>query len=355
MFKRRASSTILHSLFLLVMAFGMATSYGCDSERESPSRPETSTPTAKSKGEELSFRLKWVIYSSFASHFVALEEGYFQEEGLDLTIQPGGPGIDPIRLVASDVDDVGLAGYDQILIARAKGLPVVAIGEDYVRSGVGFFSLRTSGITKPSHFEGRRVGILPGTDKHTLYLALLESEKVDRAKIQEVPAGADLIHLLAGTIDVYPGFVTNQPFVAEERGAPVNVIDPYDYGVRPGGNVYFTSEKTLRERPDQLRAFLRAALRGIIDSQKLGDGEVVDVVMRYNDKLDRNAELKIWRSTKEILLEKNPKSVGLMSPEKWRYTAEISRKFGLLEKEQNVEECYTNRLVEEVHRRGLPD
>src|SRR5438067_1223250 len=90
--------------------------------------------------QPMSFRLKWFVYSAFASHFVALEQGYYREQGLNLTINPGGPGMDPIRLVATGVDDVGLADYLQIILAREKGIPVVAIGEDYVRSGVGFFS-----------------------------------------------------------------------------------------------------------------------------------------------------------------------------------------------------------------------
>jgi ABC-type nitrate/sulfonate/bicarbonate transport system substrate-binding protein len=62
------------------------------------------------RDERISFRLKWVIYSSFAHHFVALEKGFFKQEKLDVSIRPGGAGLDPIKLVASGADDVGLAG-----------------------------------------------------------------------------------------------------------------------------------------------------------------------------------------------------------------------------------------------------
>lgn len=300
-----------------------------------------------------SFRLKWIIYSSFASHFVALEKGYFKAEGLDVNIQPGGPGVDPIRLVATGADDIGLAGYEQILIARDKGIPLIAIGEDYVRSGVGLFSLKTSGIDSPEKFIGKKVGIMPGTDKFTLYAALMAKLSIDRKKIEEVPVGPDLSYLFNRTVDVFPGFVTNQPFVAEERGIQLNIIDPYDFDVRPGGNVYFTSEKTLKEKRPELKAFLRAAMKGIIESQKMTNDEVVDIVLKYNNKLDRKAETKIWQSTKDVLLEKDSTKVGLLSEEKWHYTAEISKEFGLISKPAEIEKCYTNDLVQEILREGL--
>jgi NitT/TauT family transport system substrate-binding protein len=141
-FTKRAKGIVVLLLASLLL-LGTLSVLNCSSEKKQTVKL---TP--------LSFRLKWLIYSSFASHFVALDRGYFRDEGLNVTINPGGPGVDPIRLVATGGDDVGLAGYEQILMAREKGIPVVAIGEDYVRSGVGFFSLKDSGINKPEDFIG---------------------------------------------------------------------------------------------------------------------------------------------------------------------------------------------------------
>lgn len=329
---------------LLCMAF-----FACSSSEKT----DDGSKVAGGKLADLSFRLKWVVYSSFGSHYVALEKGYFENQGLNVTIEPGGPGIDPIRLVATGTDDVGLAGYEQILMAREKGIPLVAIGEDYIRSGVGFFSLQTSGIKRPEDFIGHRVGILPGTDKYTLYSAMMKKLGIDRSKIEEVPIAFDLTVLFNGSVDVVPGFVTNQPFVAEERGYPVNIVDPYDYGIRPGGNVYFTSEETLRKKRPLLKEFLRGAMEGIIKSQQLPDSEVVDMVMKYNDKLDRNAEIKIWKSTKDVLLSKDPATVGLMSPEMWEYTLQISVDYGLISEAPSLDSCYTNELVQEILDEGI--
>lgn len=334
--RSRILRTTFGGLIMFTVVWSIVGALGC---------APTPAPTAPDK---VSFRLKWLIYSSFASHFVALDRGLFARENLDVSIQPGGPGVDPIRLVATGADDIGLAGYEQIIIARAKGIPVVAIAEDYVRSGVGLFSLKTSNIKTPKDMIGKKVGIMPGTDKFTLYAALMAKAGVDRSKVVEVPIGTDLLVLFNKTVDVFPGFVTNQPFIAEAKGMPVNTIDPYDYDVRPGGNVYFTSEETLKKKRDVLRRFLRAALEGVLESQKLPDEQVVGIVMKYNAKLDRNAELKIWDATKRILLPHDRASLGAMDPKKWEYTANIFEQYGLVEKRPDLGACYTNDLVREA-------
>ena len=246
-----------------------------------------------------------------------------------------------------------LASYDQILLAREKGLPLVAIGEDTTKSGVGFMALKSSGITRPQDFVGRKVGVMPGTDKGTMYEALMAKVGVDRSKVIEIPVQFNPAVLLNGTVEVFPSFITNQPIQARDSGFEVTVIDPDQYGITPGGNVFFTSETTLREKRDVLAAFIRAELRAIMDSQAMDDGEAVDCVLKHNDQLKRDTEIKIWRATKEMILPKDRRTVGLMSEQKWAHTAEIFRQSGLLREPPDLPSCYTNELVEEAHRKGL--
>jgi len=299
----------------------------------------------------LNFRLKWLIYSSFAPHLVAQDSGFHADQGLKVTIQPGGPGLDPIKLVASGVDDVGLASYDQILIAREKGIPLIAIAEDTVKSGVGFMTLSESGIDSPEDFVGKKVGIMPGTDKGTMYEALMSKTGIDRSAITEIPVQFDLSILFNKSVDVVPAFITNQPIVADDKGFKVNVIDPWEYDIRPGGNVYFTTEANLKEKRGELVNFLRAELRGITESQKMPDEDIVDLTLKYNDKLSRTAEIRIWKATKEILLENNPNSVGFMKQETWDQTARMFFQSGLLTKLPNdYQSIYTNELVLEAKR-----
>lgn len=316
-------------------------------------RPPTLTGSSSDAPPTLNFRLKWLIYSGFTPHFVALEKGYYTAEGLEVRIEPGGPGIDPLRMVLAGEADVGLASYDQILLAREKGLPLIAIGEDTVQSGVGFLSLASSGITKPEDFVGRKVGVMPGTDKGTMYEALMAREGIDRSRITEVPVQFNLAVLFNGTVEVFPAFITNQPIIAKDAGFEVNVIDPSDYGIRPGGNVFFTSEDTLKAKREQLIAFLRAELRAIMDVQSLDAKEAVECVLKHNAQLDLETEIQIWNATKALLSPRDRATVGIMRRETWEHTAELFHETGLLSEIPNLDRCYTNELVEVVHERGF--
>ncbi|MFN3232966.1 MAG: ABC transporter substrate-binding protein [Alphaproteobacteria bacterium] len=297
--------------------------------------------------DDISFRLKWLAYNSFASHYVAQEYDFFANENLNVDIQQGGPGRNAIMLVAGGESDVGLASYEEILIAREKGIPVIAIAEDFVRSGVGFVSLAENGITSPSAFEGRRMAIRPGTDKHMIYEALAEKEGINRATIEEINStNFDLV--LTGALDIFPGFVTNQPFYARHQGKEVNVVDPYDYGIRPGSNVYFTTESFLRDNEELLTRFLRASVQARNFSMTLDDEAVIDVVLKQREGLQREPELAGWKKTKEVLFQQDESLQGYMPPEKWDYTADLAYRYGLLKEMPDVSAAFTNRLLFET-------
>jgi ABC-type nitrate/sulfonate/bicarbonate transport system substrate-binding protein len=182
-----------------------------------------------------------------------------------------------------------------------------------------------------------------------VYEALMAKLSIDRSQITEVAVGFDLTPLLTGAIDVTTaGYISNQPIVAESQGHRVNIIDPHDYGVRVGGNVVFTTEDNLRKKRPQIKRFLRAMIDAIALSQQLSDDDVVDIVLKYNDKLNRDNELNIWAVTKDQLLCKDSSRIGLMPEETWKETAVLFNHYGALKSIPQLDKAYTNKLVEEV-------
>lgn len=337
---------LLKRLLLLVMLL-LPMVAGCDRAQE------TEHKKVSQQKQGMTFRLKWIIYSSFAHHFVAKESGLYDAEGLQVDIQPGGAGLDPIKLVAAGNDLVGLASPAQILLAREKGIPVIAVGEEYIRNGSVSLSLKGSGIVRPQDFVGKKVAWIPGSDTGTMYEALMAKLGIDRTQITEVPGGFDLTPFLNETVDVTTiAYNTNQPIQAREAGFDVNIIDPVDYGIKTGGNVFFTTEEKLANHREIIKKFLRASIKGIYLSQQMPDGEVVDIVLKYNPKLKRDTELKIWDATKQLLLEKSPEKIGILYSEKWKADAEIFQKYGGLKNPPPIDECFTNDLVNEIHREG---
>ncbi len=109
--------------------------------------------------DDVTLQLKWVTQAQFAGYYVALENGYFEDEGLNVTIRPGGPDIAPPQVIAGGGADVIVEWMPAALAAREAGLPLVNIAQPFTRSGMMLTCLADTGITGPEDFRGRTLGV----------------------------------------------------------------------------------------------------------------------------------------------------------------------------------------------------
>lgn len=302
-------------------------------------------PTGLTKA---SLRLKWITYIGWAGEYAAIDREFWKEEGLDIEVWPGGFEQDPIRLVPAGVDEFGVVGGDSLLMAREKGIPVVAIGLQYQISPAGFMVKASSGIRTPKDFEGRKVGISPGTDKHAVYIATLVACDVDRSKIIEIPVKFDLTPFFTDRVEVFPVFLSNQPIQAKDKGFDVVTIDPRDYGVSYMGNVYITTEKMIQEHPDTVRQFLRGVINAWDWCLNAPLDEVVKMICKYNSELNPDNQRKVWAASKPYLYSEH-KGFGWMTKEQWEQTASIMQKQGMLKASTDIDSAFTTKFLEEIY------
>ncbi len=109
--------------------------------------------------DDMTLQLKWVTQAQFAGYYVALENGFFEEEGLNVTIRAGGPDIAPPQVIAGGGADVIVEWMPAALAARENGLPLVNIAQPFARSGMMLTCLAETGITSPEDFPGRTLGV----------------------------------------------------------------------------------------------------------------------------------------------------------------------------------------------------
>ncbi|MGY5453405.1 ABC transporter substrate-binding protein [Agarivorans sp. MS3-6] len=109
--------------------------------------------------EKLTLQLKWVTQAQFAGYYVALNKGFYKDQGIDLTIKPGGPDIAPAQVLAGGGADVVVDWLPSALATREKGLPLVNIGQIYGKSGMMLTCLKSSGISSPADFKGKTLGV----------------------------------------------------------------------------------------------------------------------------------------------------------------------------------------------------
>ena len=109
--------------------------------------------------DKVTLQLKWVTQAQFAGYFVAKDKGFYKEEGLDVTIKPGGPDVAPPQVIAGGGADVIIDWMPSALASREKGLALVNIAQPFKRSGMMLTCRKDSGVKAPSDFPGRTLGV----------------------------------------------------------------------------------------------------------------------------------------------------------------------------------------------------
>lgn len=116
--------------------------------------------------EDVTLQLKWVTQAQFAGYYVAKDKGFYEEEGLNVTIKPGGPDIAPTQVVAGGGADVVIDWMPSALAAREKGLPLVNIAQPFKSSGMMLTCLKETGIASPEDFKGKTLGVWFGGNEY---------------------------------------------------------------------------------------------------------------------------------------------------------------------------------------------
>ena len=109
--------------------------------------------------EDVTLQLKWVTQAQFAGYYVAKDKGFYEEEGLNVTIKPGGPDIAPEQVIASGQADVITTWMPAALAARERGVPLVNIAQPFKNGGLEFTCLKEMGVETTADFPGKTLGV----------------------------------------------------------------------------------------------------------------------------------------------------------------------------------------------------
>lgn len=328
-------------IWLILLLFSLVAGCGNRSTPVGQTVPAAGQPEVRT----VSMRLQWFPQYQFAGYIVALVKGYYDEAGLEVTLNPGGPDFVPLPLVASGADDFGSTGADTIFLARQRGIDVVALATWFQASPVAFMVHSDSGIDEPKDFEGKTVAVFYGDNVETEYRALLAAAGVDRTKINEVPGEFNLDPFLRRRIDVWPVYATDQPNLARQQGADVKLIVARDYGVMMMGDVLFATEAFVSRNPNTTRAFVHATLRGWDYAINHPD-ETVDLIAAYNAQLNR--EHLAFEATETItLLQAGAGATcpGWNDPAAWSAEQDLLLDLGVLDAAIPLDAAIQNQFV----------
>ena len=295
----------------------------------------------------VSVRLKWSHQAQFAGLYAALDRGFYEAAGLDVTLREGGRDANAVTMVASGSDTFGVWGADQVLIARSRRIPIVAVGVILQESPVCFFAAEASDIRTPSDFAGRTVGMQYGTNVRTEYVAMMRRAGIALESVTEFPSGYSLQSFLEGRVDVWNGYEFNEPLLAERHGVPVRLIKPADYGVDMYADALIASETTVNERPEVTAAFVQATVRGWRYALA-NEAHAVGMVLRREPRLSSGHESAMLAALRPLILGRGVglQGIGAMDRGIWASMLEEIVTQGLGGAEPVVlEETFTNRFL----------
>jgi len=298
---------------------------------------------AATAADAVTVRLKWFNQAQFAGYYVAKAKGYYQEAGLDVSVQPGGPDFPAVQMVAGGNEQFGVTSADQILVARGKGVPVVAVAVLYRKNPFVLFSLKPAGIETPAQFRGRKIGLKVGGNEELIYRAVLGKAGVSAKDLTELPVKFDMTPLLTGQIDVWPGYVINEVLTAREKGFGVNIIWPGDYGINLYADTLFTTEKMVQEKPDVVRRFVAATLKGWGYAVAHLE-EAAEITVKSGTKLDYAHELAMMKESVG-LLKPDSQPIGTMQAVQWTAMQDMLLKGGFLKNPLDLNKAYTTRFL----------
>jgi len=293
--------------------------------------------------DTVTVRLKWFNQAQFAGYYVAQEKGFYREAGLDVSIQPGGPDFPAVQMVAGGNEQFGVTGADQVLVARGKGVPVVAVAVLYRKNPFVLFSLKSTGIDAPAQFRGRKVGLKVGGNEELIYRAILSKAGISAQDVSEVPVKFDMTPLLTGQVDVWPGYVINEVITAREKGFDVNVIWPASYGINLYADTLFTTEKMLAEKPDVVRRFVAATLKGWNYAATHAE-EAAEITVKSGSKLNYAHELAMMKESIG-LLQPDGAPIGSMQAAQWAAMQDFLLKGGFLKAPLDLDKAFTTRFL----------
>lgn len=266
---------------ILALASAAATT-GVAAQSSGPSaEPASSAPAAsgatgaKCNGETVRYELSFIPNVQHAGFLVAEAEGYYADEGIDVTFIPGGPSVDPTQDLPAGAADMAQIDYVQLVQARQQGVPIVAIAQNYKDPFFFWYAFKDSGINTIADWKGQKVGQIQ-VGQYPERDAMLIANGLQPTDITPVPQdfGVDKnfgqpngFQIAEGVVFYHPALLNNPTFPITGHDShkfpdDFNVFRPQDLGAKMASQTTAVSEDYAKAHPDVIQCFLRASVRG---------------------------------------------------------------------------------------------
>ena len=290
-----------------------------------------------SSGEHVTLMLDFFPNADHAGIYAAQADGRFADQGVAVTIRTPSDPAAPLKLLAAGKVDLAVSYEPEVLRARDKGLPVVAVAALVRVPLTSIVSLPRAGIETPADLRGKTVGTA-GIDYQSAYL-----KAIAPSGVKERSVGFDLVPaLVSGKVDAVLGAYWNYEAIQlRQKGKAPHVIRIEKAGVPTYDELVITArESDVKEHPERIRAFLAGLAAGTDDLES----KPGDALLKANPDLDPKLQKASIKATLPYFRPVSGKPYGYMDPREWAAFIDFMHRNGLL-KLSEPKGAFTNALL----------
>ena len=333
---------MFRKLVLITLGVALALSACANSER----RPEPVEGSTNEAGELTHIRLPmgYIPNIQFAPFYVAVEKGYFREAGIELEFDYNFE-TKGVELVGAGELPFAIASGEQVLLARAQGLPVTYVAAWYQQYPVSVVAKSELGVLVPQDLKGKKIG-LPGLfgANYVGLRALLFEADMSESDVTLDAIGFNQVELVAtDQQNIIVGYAANEPIQLRAQGIAVTEMRVADY-VQLASNGILANEKVIADDPELVRAFVGAFLKGLA-ATITDPGEAISLsASSIPNFADLNADVQ--KQTLEISIEQwKAERLGYSDPQAWENMQNVLLDMALITEALDLNRAFTNEFV----------
>ncbi|MDD2508433.1 MAG: ABC transporter substrate-binding protein [Aliarcobacter skirrowii] len=277
--------------------------------------------------KDIKVQLRWKHQFQFAGYYMALHKGFYEDLNLNVKLLKGDEKIDVVKTVLSKKADFGISN-SSLILDYMKGLDVLNLGAILQHSPN--ILLTTKDFKSPVDLARDGKIALMGGDQDIELKAMFSKEGIDLSKVKFVTNENYFENFIEGKIEAINSYISNEPFVLNQKGLDFKIIDPRDYGLDFYGDTLFTSKLFYNNNYETVSAFRTATLKGW-DYALENIEESVDVILKYYNTQNKSKEALIYEAnTLKKLINNDLVEIGHINRGRWENIALVYKDLGLV-------------------------
>jgi NitT/TauT family transport system substrate-binding protein len=303
---------------------------------------------AAQAADEVTLRTNWLFYGSHSIFLLGIDKGFYEKEGIDLTVKQGNGSSNAVRLVANGDSDFAYGSAVTMLNLAAQGAPVIAVATIDAQGTDAVLVNPDSGIKTFKDLQGQKVLTTAGAGVNTLFPVAAQNNGLDPSKVQltNVAESALVSSYLQGLAPAMLGGMDDKPAEIKANGGKPPVI--LNYGVPQPGYAIVAHKEMVEQNPDLVRRFVKATLEAVKAAQTNPDESIQALINWSGSVEDQKAQAReVLDVTLSILESPNNQDgrIGYNVPADWDSALEILKKYKELKTDQPASAFYTNEFI----------